>query len=445
MKKTNQKLLKNVIGSIITISFFCVPLFSVAQDVNDIVTKSLAFKAMLTSPQQAELEQTYSDNLAENWSNLPCGGGCRNGIDFGSLSASQLDAALDIIIATAGTATTEGYTEFMQILTADSLLSTLPNQGGGGFGKENYFISFLNTPTTTGSWMLQYGGHHFAANIAFNNGLVVGVTPYFSGIEPKSWTNGLTISALDNERNALADMLAALSTSELSTAYLSTTFTDILLGPGQDGVFPGTKLGIPASSLTSGQQAIILQAMQPYLNDMGTDAAATMNTLYQNELAGTYISYSGSTGTTGNANTFLSSHADYVRIDGPSVWIEFVCQTGVMYPNEIHYHSIWRDHTRDYGNYLANNYLSTSIASFDKANGLKTYPNPSSYQINLSLPSKLNNAIVKIIDAKGKIVVVKKGFKGNKVNLNISNYPKGNYIIKVEDSQHTYSSKFTKI
>jgi hypothetical protein len=38
-----------------------------------------------------------------------------------------------------------------------------------------------------------------------------------------------------------------------------------------------------------------------------------------------------------------------VRIDGPGVWIEFVCQNGIVYQGQIHYHTVYRDHTRDYG------------------------------------------------------------------------------------------------
>ena len=40
--------------------------------VKDVVTKALAFKAMLTTAQQATLEQTYTTTLARRWSNLPC-------------------------------------------------------------------------------------------------------------------------------------------------------------------------------------------------------------------------------------------------------------------------------------------------------------------------------------------------------------------------------------
>lgn len=50
-----------------------------------------------------------------------------------------------------------------------------------------------------------------------------------------------------------------------------------------------------------------------------------------------------------SGDSSLTNNADYVRIDGPSVWIEFVCQTGIVYSDQIHYHTIWRDHERDYG------------------------------------------------------------------------------------------------
>jgi hypothetical protein len=63
----------------------------------DVVTKALAFKALLTTSQQAVLEQTYTTTLARRWSNLPCGSGCRNGIQLSTLNAEQLAAALEVI------------------------------------------------------------------------------------------------------------------------------------------------------------------------------------------------------------------------------------------------------------------------------------------------------------------------------------------------------------
>lgn len=67
---------------------------------------------------------------------------------------------------------------------------------------------------------------------------------------------------------------------------------------------------------------------------------------HQNELDNTYVSYSG--------NTSLENRGDYVRIDGPSVWIEWAGQGGVVFSTS-HPHSVWRDKTKDYGgNYRCN-------------------------------------------------------------------------------------------
>jgi len=89
--------------------------------------------------------------------------------------------------------------------------------------------------------------------------------------------------------------------------------------------------------------------MAPWIGDLDAASAAAFTTLYTNELANTYVSYASNTsGVSGDASSFFTTNTDYVRIDGPSVWIEFICQTGVVYPSQIHYHSVFRDHTRDY-------------------------------------------------------------------------------------------------
>jgi hypothetical protein len=316
----------------------------------DVVTKALAFKASLTAAQQTTLEKTYTAALARKWSNLPCGANCRNGIQFSTLTAAQLTAALQVIQAAAGTTTNEGYSEFLQIRAAEEILQA--QAGGNNYDEGNYWISFLNTPTTTGAWMLQYSGHHYAANIAYNGGHVVATTPLFEGVEPISFTyNGTAYAPLAQEHDALANMLASLSAAQLTTAKLSSTFSDVTLAPGEtnggSGTFPTTKVGIAVSTLSDVQKLLVLEAMKPWVRDMDDTVAANLLTIYQNELAGTYIAYTGN-GTSGSPSTFLNANTNYARIDGPSVWIEFVCQNGVVFSG-IHYHSVWRDHVRDYG------------------------------------------------------------------------------------------------
>lgn len=325
--------------------------------VSDVVTKALAFKALLTSTQQATLEQTFTTTLEGRWSNLPnqlCGS-CRNGLQFSTLSSTQLAAALEVIKAAQGTVANEGADEFNQIRLADAYLNA--NGGGSSYGDGIYFIAFLNTPSTTGAWMLQFGGHHYAANIAYNQGHVVGTTPQHEAVEPLSFTtNNTTYSPLTQERDAMAAMLASLDATQLASAKSSSTFNDCVMIPGAStggpSSFPTTKIGLAGSALNSTQKQLVLAAMKPWVQDADDTVAANLMKIYESELDNTYIAWTGS-GTAGTASTFLNASSNYVRIDGPSVWIEFACQGGIVIRNQIHYHTVWRDRNRDYGKDLS--------------------------------------------------------------------------------------------
>jgi hypothetical protein len=313
-----------------------------------VVCLANAFLSTLTTTQQASVILTLNLTNAKRWSNLPCGLSCRNGLAFSSLSTTQLAAAKAVIQAASGTTQDEGYLEFLAINTADDYLATLSS---GGYSSGYYVIAFLGTPSTTGKWQLQYGGHHYAANITYDAGSVTSITPSHQGVEPTSFTyNGTTYAPMATEKSVMADMLSSFTSTELASAKISGTFSDVLMVPGSTtNTFPTTKAGIQVSTLSSAAQAKVLAAMAPWINDLDETSAAAFTTLYTNELANTYVSYASNTsGTSGSSSSFFTTNTDYVRIDGPSVWIEFICQTGVVIPSQIHYHSVYRDHTRDY-------------------------------------------------------------------------------------------------
>lgn len=297
-----------------------------------------AFLATLTTAQKTTVQLALTKANAIKWSNLPGGVSIRNGLEFSTLTATQLAAAKAVIAAAAGMTANEGNDEFLQINAADDVLGVT---AGSGYSAGKYIIAFLGTPSETGTWMLQFGGHHYAQNITYNAGAVASTTPAHMGVEPKTWTtNGTTYAPLNQEQTAMAAMLASLSTAQLATAKLSTTFSDVLLGPNKDGQFPTTKQGLAVSTLTAAQKALVLAAIKPWAQDADDATGTALLAIYEKELDATYITFSG--------NAALTTNADYARIDGPSVWVEFVCQTGVVYRNEIHYHTIYRDHTRDY-------------------------------------------------------------------------------------------------
>jgi uncharacterized protein (TIGR03437 family) len=367
--------------------------FTPRATVNDVVTKALAFKAMLTSAQQQVLEQTYTASLARRWSNLPCAATCRNGIQFGSLTADQLAAALAVIQAAMGTVANEGSDEFNQIRLADTVLANAQGSGGGGpggfsYGEGFYYLAFLNTPSTTGAWMMQFGGHHYGANIAYNQGHVVATTPLFYGLEPLTFTvNGTTYAPLTQEHDTLAAMLASLTADQLAAAKLSQTFSDVTMSPGEtnggNGTFPTTKVGLAVSTLNATQKQLVLEAMKPWVRDMDDTVAANLLAIYQSELDGTYIAFTGN-GVAGDASSFLVANTNYARIDGPGVWIEFACQNGVVFQNQIHYHTVWRDHVRDYGKDLS---LTTPLDA--SATGSVTSTSAASYAVGVLAPEAI--------------------------------------------------------
>lgn len=415
--------------------------------VSTVVTAALAFKATLTTTQQATLEQTYTASLARKWSNLPCGSSCRNGIQFGALSTTQLTAALAVIEQALGTGSNQGYEEFEAIRVAEDYLYA--NGGGNGYTSSLRWISFLGTPSNTGSWMLQFGGHHYAANIAFNNGHVIGATPLFVALEPVTFTYGGTYyEPMEDERTAFRNMLASLSSTQFNSAKLSTTFSDCLMSPGEtngnSNSMPSTKQGLVCSGLSTTQQSLVIEAMRTYVEDLDATTAASLMSLYTSELSSTYIAFTGSA-TVGSASTFLSSNTNYVRIDGPHVWIEFICQTGVVFPSQIHYHSVWRDHVSDYGVDLSGSSidnLSTNTVNFTSK--IKVYPNPATDILNVVNEGSFTNATFYITDLTGRTVLKKSSVSGNSENINLASLNDGTYIIKIEDGNKVATVKFIK-
>lgn len=302
------------------------------------------FKKQLSSTQLAAVQRTYTLAEAKKWSNLPqsmvSSANKRVGLNFGAMTATQIQYAKALIKAAAGTATNEGWDEVQQIINADEYL--LANGGGSAYGAANYYIALLGTPAATGTWSLQFGGHHLAFANTYANGELTGATPGFRSSEPFAAFSlgGVQNQPLVQERSALSAMLTALNAAEQASAKLGSTFTDILLGPQKDGQFPATPSGLKVGTLTQAQKDLVMAAIRTYTDDIADTQASAVLARYKTELDNTYISFSGTTD--------LLTQNDYVRIDGPSVWIEYSTQRGIVM-SPTHPHTVWRDKTKDYG------------------------------------------------------------------------------------------------
>ena len=310
-----------------------------------IAAKAQAFAETLSASGRTSLLHSYSLENAKRWSNLPqsllrSGPQSRIGLQLNALSSAQKTALYALLKAASGTGKNEGWDEIQQLWNADDYLAA--NGGGSDYGRGNYFIAFLGSPGDSGTWELQFGGHHLAFANTYIDGKLVGATPSFRGVEPfATFTeNGVTNAPLQQERAAFAAMLAGLSSSQLASAKLSAVYSDLVLTPGKDWVFPTAFEGVKASGLSAAQKKLVVAAISKYTGDIDDADAATILAKYTKELDSTYIAYSGTTA--------LTEQNDYVRIDGPSLWLEFSMQHGIVLSGN-HPHSVWRDKVTDYG------------------------------------------------------------------------------------------------
>ena len=229
-----------------------------------VVCLAETFKTTLSSTQVSTVQLTYSKANAQRWSNLP-EGLYRNrvGLNLGALNDAQLAAFRDLMTAVlALNATNEGYDEMLGNLVADDYLGTIG--GGTTYSAGNFYLAFLGTPSTTGLWELQFGGHHYTFANTYNGGRITGVTPSFRAVEPATAVsaNNRTYQPTEQERQAFAALLGSLSSSEQTTARLSASFSDVLLGPGRDGQFPATRQGLQVGTLSADKKALVLNSIR---------------------------------------------------------------------------------------------------------------------------------------------------------------------------------------
>ena len=302
-------------------------------------------KADVSGENLERLQLDYSRTEAEYWSNLPAGAfPKRPGVLLGELNTKQRGLVKAIMMEATSGEVDEGFDEMIQTLNADDYINTVSTDYKAGYSSYNTKFAFLGTPGPTGIWELYYGGHHMAFANTYIDGKLAGATPSFRGVEPFPYfeMNGRINQPLTQERDAFATLLSALSEDQRVAAELEGTYRDILAGPQADDAIPEAFDGLRVSELDEDLTALLLSAIKTYVGDISEPEAAAYMGKYTAELPDTYIGYSGT--------PQLSAEDDYVRVHGPSLWIEFSLQSNKSTEKVgNHPHSVWRDLTDDYG------------------------------------------------------------------------------------------------
>jgi hypothetical protein len=263
----------------------------------------------------------------------------RNGLKLGDMTPAQEKAALALVAATLSR---DGFQKAMAIVDADQVLETraAPTRQAASrirFGRGEYYVAILGKPSTSETWMIQFGGHHLAINVTLAGRQHV-LAPTHTGTQPASYSvDGRTVRPLGDENDKAFALVNALTPDQQKRAVLGFEVRNIVLGPGTDGKTIAPE-GIRASALTPAQQTMIVDLVREWVEILGDEAAAAKMKEIQSGLADTYFAWAGPT---------TNGKGAYFRIQGPAVLIEYAPQ-GQTDANIDHIHTIYRDPTNDY-------------------------------------------------------------------------------------------------
>ena len=333
------------------------------------VAAAKAFLATLDEAGRAKVSFAFDSEQKTKWSNFPVGIYPRNGLRWGDLSGAQREAALKLL-ATA--LSQQGLQKVKEIMEGDEVLKatdsgvpmggppgggppgggppngTLGGRGGQmgnpGFGRDNYYLALLGTPSLTEPWMIQFGGHHLAINVTIVGKSNV-MTPSLPAAQPAIYKlNGETVRPLGRENDKGFALINSLDAAQRKQAILNYQVSDLVLGPGEDGKTIQPE-GIKAPALQPAQQQMLLDVAREWVGILNDEAAAAKMAEIKANLPETWFAWSGPT---------TQGSAAYFRIQGPTLLIEYSPQRlrGSGGLDTTHIHTIYRDPTNDYGERL---------------------------------------------------------------------------------------------
>jgi hypothetical protein len=272
------------------------------------------------------------------WSNYPVSDVPRPGLQLGSLSTTQREAAMTMLKALLSA---QGYEKVMEIMGSDQALA----DGGTNYasGKDVYTLGIFGTPNEKTPWMVEFGGHHLGLNVVIA-GAQGALTPTLTGAQPSVYqANGKTIRVLAAENDKAFDLLNTLDEGQRKKAVLNYSIGDLVLGPGHDGevIVPE---GLKASAMTTKEKEMLIDLISEWAGIINDAYVQARMKEIKTGIEDTYFAWSGPLTHQPGKNG-----SSYYRIQGPRVIIEFSPQ-GVGGDPTMHVHTIYRDPLNNYGN-----------------------------------------------------------------------------------------------
>ncbi len=271
------------------------------------------------------------------WSNFPVSDVPRTGLQLGSLTTVQREAALHLLRVLLSP---RGYAKVRDIMASDQALA----DGGTPFasGEAVYTLGLFGTPSATAPWMIGFGGHHLGLNVVIAGAHGV-MTPTLTGAQPAVFAaDGHTVRVLAGENDKAFALLDALDPAQRQQAVLPYRVGDLVLGPDHPAATIVPE-GLRGSAMTARQRAILMELVAEWAGIVGDAYARPRLEEIRAGLDDTWFAWSGPL-----AHAPGRNGSSYYRIQGPRLVIEFAPQDTNGDATQ-HVHTVYRDPTDEYG------------------------------------------------------------------------------------------------
>ena len=302
-----------------------------------------AFLATLDDDQKAVAVVPYDSPKRVQWHFIPMKE--RKGLVMREMNDAQKTAARRLVRAALSEA---GYDKASKIMMLESVLREMEGEGRTWErDPDKYYVTIFGTPSDSAAWGLSFEGHHISLNFVCRDGRVVDSTPQFFASNPAIIMNdvkgglGKGTRVLRDEEELAFKLVNSLSDAQRDEAIIAEEAPSEIRFAGEPQPKVGEPEGIPQIELDSGQQAVLKELVNVYVNAVADEVAEQRRALIEQQgWEDVHFAWAGAT---------KPGIGHYYRIRGEGFLIEFVNTQADPAGNPAnHIHSVWRDVTGDF-------------------------------------------------------------------------------------------------
>ena len=271
-----------------------------------------AFLAALTPEQREKTLLPIGAAEWRRWSNVHMTL-MRHGLCFVEMGETQRAAAFELLRQSMSG---EGFRVARDIMRLNQVMGDITDRHDD-FGEELYWLSLFGAPSGDAPWGWQLDGHHLNVSY-FVLGDQVVMTPSFMGSEPVFARSGKYAGTrvMEAEQRAGLNLIGALDAAQRAKAIIGDKpLPDIVASAYRDNLVLGYE-GIRAAALTSGQQELLVRAVETYAGYLRPGHAEVRLDEVKRHLPQTYFAWAGELADDAQS-TF------YYRVHSPVILIEF--------------------------------------------------------------------------------------------------------------------------